>query len=225
VTRFDQIPAEIRERDQWVNWRRERRRDGKGTKVPYRADGMGRASSTDPATWSTFEAAVAGVEALPADGIGYVFSADDPFTGIDLDDCLDGDRLHPEAAAIVLLLDSYTEISPSGTGVKVIVRASKNGNTRSRTSNTPWGGKLEVYDQDRFFWQLATHMRAELVLDALEMANGLRRPEVGLIAHSDRGSQLTFNRSSQRFVVDLIVNTRSALPPVSSIRVSCGVGC
>jgi len=40
-------------------------------------------------------------------------------------------------------------------------------------------------------WQLATHMRAELVLDALEMANGLRRPEAGLIAHSDRGSQYT----------------------------------
>jgi transposase InsO family protein len=38
-------------------------------------------------------------------------------------------------------------------------------------------------------WQLARHMRAELVLDALEMANGLRRPEAGLIAHSDRGSQ------------------------------------
>ena len=37
-------------------------------------------------------------------------------------------------------------------------------------------------------WQLATHMRAELVLDALEMANGLRRPQAGLIAHSDRGS-------------------------------------
>jgi putative transposase len=84
---------------------------------------------------------------------------------------------------------------------------------------------LDCYSRKIVGWQLATHMRAELVLDALEMANGLRRPEVGLIAHSDRGSQLTFNRSSQRFVVDLIVNTRSALPPVSSIRVSCGVGC
>jgi putative transposase len=40
-------------------------------------------------------------------------------------------------------------------------------------------------------WQLATHMRTELVLDALEMATGLRRPGEGLIAHSDRGSQYT----------------------------------
>ena len=151
VTAFAAIPTELRERDQRVVWRLERRRDGKPTKVPYRADGAGRADSTDPTTWSTFEEAVAGAEELGADGIGYVFSADDPFTGIDLDDCLDGDRLHPAAAEIVRLLDSYTEISPSRTGVKVIVRGSKYGNTRCRTSNTPWGGRLEIYDRDRYF--------------------------------------------------------------------------
>jgi integrase-like protein len=47
-------------------------------------------------------------------------------------------------------------------------------------------------------WQLATHMRTELVLDALEMANGLRRPGEGLIAHSDRGSQYTSIRYTDR---------------------------
>lgn len=40
-------------------------------------------------------------------------------------------------------------------------------------------------------WQIVTHMRAELVLDALEMANTLRQPQAGLVAHSDRGSQYT----------------------------------
>jgi putative transposase len=40
-------------------------------------------------------------------------------------------------------------------------------------------------------WQLATHLRTELVMDALEMATGLREPEGGLIAHTDRGSQYT----------------------------------
>jgi putative transposase len=50
---------------------------------------------------------------------------------------------------------------------------------------------LDCYSRKIVGWQLATHIRAELVLDALEMANGLRRPEVGLIAHSDRGSQYT----------------------------------
>jgi len=50
---------------------------------------------------------------------------------------------------------------------------------------------LDCYSRKIVGWQLATHMRAELVLDALEMANGLRRPKAGLIAHSDRGSQYT----------------------------------
>ncbi len=57
---------------------------------------------------------------------------------------------------------------------------------------------LDCYSRRIVGWQLATHMRAELVLDALEMANGLRRPAAGLIAHSDRGSQAEFKESSQR---------------------------
>ena len=50
---------------------------------------------------------------------------------------------------------------------------------------------LDVYSRRVVGWQIATHIRSELVLDALEMATGLRRPAEGLIAHSDRGSQYT----------------------------------
>jgi len=50
---------------------------------------------------------------------------------------------------------------------------------------------LDVYARMLVGWQLATHLRAELVVDALEMANGLRQPAGRLIAHSDRGSQYT----------------------------------
>jgi transposase InsO family protein len=50
---------------------------------------------------------------------------------------------------------------------------------------------LDCFSRAILGWQLATHLRTELVLDALEMANGLRRPGAGLIAHSDRGSQYT----------------------------------
>jgi transposase InsO family protein len=48
---------------------------------------------------------------------------------------------------------------------------------------------LDCYSRVIVGWQLATHLRTDLVLDALEMANGLRRPEPGLIAHTDRGSR------------------------------------
>jgi putative DNA primase/helicase len=142
------IPAELRDRDQWHVWKCESR-DGKATKVPYRATASSvKASSTDPATWATFEQATAA--APEADGIGFVFTADDPYTGIDLDDCFVGDELHPAAAAIVLALDSYTERSVSGTGLHIIVRAELRGD-RNRTGKTDWGGQFEVYDRGRYF--------------------------------------------------------------------------
>lgn len=46
-------------------------------------------------------------------------------------------------------------------------------------------------------WSMATHLRSELVVDALEMATTLRRPGAGLVHHSDQGSQyisLAFTR-------------------------------
>jgi putative transposase len=67
-----------------------------------------------------------------------------------------------------------------------------------------WNGFLSLaFILDRFGrrivgWRLATQMRSELVLDALAMANGLRRPDAGLIAHSDRGSQYTSIRYTER---------------------------
>ena len=57
---------------------------------------------------------------------------------------------------------------------------------------------LDCYSRMIVGWQLATHLRTDLVLDALEMANGLRRPDAGLIAHSDRGSQYTSIRYTDR---------------------------
>jgi putative transposase len=50
---------------------------------------------------------------------------------------------------------------------------------------------MDVYSRSIVGWQVARHMRAELVTDALEMAHGLRKPPPGTIAHSDRGTQYT----------------------------------
>ena len=50
---------------------------------------------------------------------------------------------------------------------------------------------LDVFSRVIVGWQLASHMRASLVVDALEMAAGLRRPPGGLVAHTDAGSQYT----------------------------------
>ncbi len=50
-------------------------------------------------------------------------------------------------------------------------------------------------------WSMAEHMRAELVVDALQMAVARRRPAPGLVHHSDQGSTPGLNWSSQRCVI------------------------
>jgi putative DNA primase/helicase len=138
------IPADLRSHKQWVLWRAERR-NGKVTKIPYVADGKcRRASTTDPATWSAYEKARQVVNGY--DGIGFVFSEDDSFCGIDLDGCrdLETGELDPAAAGIVADLDSYTEISPSGTGIHVVIRGRLRGSRNRR-------GPIEIYDRGRYF--------------------------------------------------------------------------
>jgi primase-polymerase (primpol)-like protein len=147
---LDNVPACLRERPQWVCWRYVLRK-GKRTKVPFDAKTGAEASSTDPGTWATFEEALAALRSGKGyDGVGYVFAADDPYCGIDLDDAIDPAtrELKSWAAEIVTLLDSYGEISPSGEGVKVWVRAEKRGD---RCRKEYEDGEVEMYDHGRFF--------------------------------------------------------------------------
>ncbi|MDS0243750.1 MULTISPECIES: hypothetical protein [unclassified Haloferax] len=138
-------PPELVERDQWVCWRSEKR-DGKKTKIPVFPGDGSFASSTDPDTWSDFETARSFVEANRADGIGFVFTAEDPIVGVDLDDCRDpetGDT-DEDAQDIIDRLDSYTEISPSGTGYHVLIKGDLPDGRNRR-------GNIELYDTARFF--------------------------------------------------------------------------
>ena len=148
-----QIPRELRDQSQWVVYRIETR-DGKETKVPYRADGRGKASSTSPASWSSFADTL---EACNRDaslsGIGFVFSADDSFTGIDLDHCVENGEIAPWALEIVRDCWSYTEWSRSGDGLHIIVRAKLRGSGHKRkveAASRP-DAVIEMYDVGRYF--------------------------------------------------------------------------
>ena len=70
---------------------------------------------------------------------------------------------------------------------------------------------IDVYSRRIVGWQLAGHMRTDLVLDALRMALGQRAPgaDVALVHHSDRGSQGGLNRSSQHGWCEMNVRTPS----------------
>lgn len=139
------IPRVLVERQQWVCWRWELRK-GKWTKPPINARTGGHADNTDPATWCDFTTAC--TYALAHDyGIGFVFAEDDPFTGIDLDECRDPQTgsIAAWAVAIIRHTASYSEVSPSQTGVKIIVEATLRNHAGRRR------GLLEIYSRRRYF--------------------------------------------------------------------------
>ncbi len=148
----DTIPEELKRVLIWLVWSYEWK-NGRWTKVPYNAktclepyaewwDRLG--SSTNPKTWSSFDVAVEAYQKCGFDGIGISIDKT-PLTGIDLDDCRDKiiARTNDDATKIIKRINSYTEISPSDTGVRILCYADKPGQ-RCRTGN------IEVYGHGRF---------------------------------------------------------------------------
>jgi hypothetical protein len=147
----DGIPAELKALPQWVCWRWVRR-DGKWTKVPVNPRTGKNARPNDPATAADFDTALKRCRLQPDRyaGLGFLFTPSDPYTGVDLDDARDPETgdIDPWAAELLAALDGYAEVSPSGTGAKVIVRAVK---PAGRCQGRYQGHKVEVYDRGRFF--------------------------------------------------------------------------
>ncbi|MDZ4779593.1 MAG: phage/plasmid primase, P4 family [Planctomycetia bacterium] len=150
----DSIPAELKQREQWVGWRALPGKNGaKPRKMPYDPVNRRNASCDDPATWHRFEECWYPYLADPQRfaGIGFEFSADDEYAGIDLDKCRDADtgELHPTALQILATIKSYAEISPSGTGVKLIVKGKLPEGIKHKAAVD--GIEIETYDQGRYF--------------------------------------------------------------------------
>lgn len=130
---YSNIPMDLQERAQWVCWTLEER-GGKPTKIPRTTTGA-LASVTSPTTWSSFDNAVQAVIDEGFNGIGFVFTEDDPFVGIDVDGLVDTELME--------WFDSYTETTQSGNGIHIILRGDLTENRRS--------ARYEIYDRTRFF--------------------------------------------------------------------------
>lgn len=136
------IPAELMDTTQWVCWRFEWRKE-KWTKVPFTPHTAKKARSNAASSWQSFQAALSCYQERPDffDGIGFMFSKDDPYVGGDIDHCVTDGTI--SAAALALLPNTYAEISPSGCGIKFIGRAA--GDYGRKTV------KGELYSKGRFF--------------------------------------------------------------------------
>jgi len=141
----DNVPQEMKEAKRWVIYGKE----GKLDKTPYQPKNGFRASKTDPAHWDTFEAAIAAAKRYKMAGIGFVISK--PYIGLDLDHCINDGQLAPYAREIVKLVNSYTEISPSGTGIHIIAKGQKPSWAGTKKKNVNGSGSdLEMYDCQYF---------------------------------------------------------------------------
>ena len=142
---YERVPRELKELPQWVCWRlvEDPDRPGKKKKIPIDPRTGGPARSNDPATWAAYEDAVEGQDRFRADGIGIMFA--NGIFGIDLDHCLDeGGQLLPFAREILDTVQSYAELSPSGTGIHILCAGQLPEGRRRR-------GNVEMYSEGRFF--------------------------------------------------------------------------
>src|SRR5665647_103617 len=172
---MDLIPDEMKALKNWLLWKYEDRADLKGnvkkTKVPYQVNGK-KAESTNPDTWASFENVLNTFERFPDNfnGIGFVFSEDSGIMGLDFDHIKDSEtgEWNTEAIEEITSLNSYAEMSPSGTGAHVICIAEIPGKRRR-------AGPREMYENGRYFTVTGDQIEgtAKNVNKSQEAVNGL----------------------------------------------------
>lgn len=162
---FNEIPAELKALPQWIVWKEEEK-EGRYTKVPYQVDGE-MAQANNRRTWSTFATAVKFYLQGDYNGIGFVFSRQDNYIGIDIDDCVIDGKPNSFANDIIEAFDSYTEFSPSGKGIHIIIKGNvPQGLLGTGRKNTERG--LEIYSHTRYFTFTGNRENSNEVYDRTE---------------------------------------------------------
>ena len=143
---INNIPSELKKLNQWVAWDSKEKKNGKTTKIPIDPKTGSYAKVNDNGSWGSFEEALGCYNEKNLQGIGFVFQKPGPYVGIDIDDCIDPatNSYNQEALATIERFRSYTEISPSGKGIHIIVKGNLPENGRKN-------GSVEMYADGRFF--------------------------------------------------------------------------
>jgi putative DNA primase/helicase len=153
TTPLETLPEALRELPRWMGTRFDRRKDGKVDKPPYRVvSGLPviKADKTNPENWTTFEEAWSAYQRGEVDAIGFVFGKDDSFFAVDCDYVIDPDtgEIDPAAADLIHTMNTYTEVSCSGTGVHIVGVGTKPEFAGCKSRRM--GFTAEVYDSSRF---------------------------------------------------------------------------
>ncbi len=119
------VPEQLRTERRWFVWRYLRDDGGTPKKPPYDFRTGQPCNSNDPALYATFEEALAAYQSGKYGGLGFGLGTRDGFVCVDLDECRDlqTGEITPAARRIIEDFTSYTEVSPSGDGVKIFIRS------------------------------------------------------------------------------------------------------
>ena len=141
LRRLPEALAPLVERHCWVLWRWQMSEKGKWTKVPYQPDGR-TAKNNDPSTWSSYRTVMRALRNF--DGVGFCLM-DEDLAAFDVDDCRNPvtGAIHPWAEQLVEKAATYTEITVSGTGLRIIGYGT--GSKVHRKQSVADGVTLETY--------------------------------------------------------------------------------
>ena len=132
------VPDALKELRQWVIWHLT-----PNGKVPHSTKTNFEIDVNDPSHWVDFDTAIKRGIKCKADGIG--FAARNGVILIDLDDCVTDGEINPIAQALIDRFQSYSEYSPSGTGVRIVIQGDLPDVTKRDFSPSKHGIKGTVF--------------------------------------------------------------------------------
>ena len=162
------FPKELITLRQWICWRLEPDpKSDKPRKVPYDPKTGRKASSTNPESWATLAEAQAAREKFLFTGIGFVFTEECGIVGVDIDHCRNDDGSFTDVAkAILEKAQSYTEVSPSGSGLHILLRGVMPGKGNKNSTSG-----VEMYAAARYFTMTGNRLEGtpEAIMDGKDI--------------------------------------------------------
>ena len=191
---------------QWVIWKKGKvKKNGKFPKVPYSPKTKRKITGTHESgeylkKAGTFDEALAVKKELGADGLGFVLSKDDPFVGVDVDGCLGNGGDPGELVEILERFDSYSEISPSGKGIRTFCKGKLPPGAVCNPSGTPY----EIYDCNKFL-TVTGNVYGELkpIREAQEAVQWYCQNKAGIRQIQDKPNADKPDKSLQEIAKDL----------------------
>lgn len=209
----ENVPYTLQRINRFVVWQAftSGKPNGKADKIPVDIVTGKKVSAFDPLYQMTFDDAVEAYESGSGDGIGIVLDSQPVSTaedgtplylvGIDLDNVFDGHALDKAARETVEAVASYTELSPSGRGLRIFCTSRH----KPHSGQTKFG---ELYAAKRFLTITGNQIGFNGLVEASDAVRGIEsrwwptpnttRAEV--IAFPDRGLDLTRKLSGDAWV-------------------------